>query len=105
MPHMPRVERPSRSSTRSRISPAALFVNVIARISCTRARPVWTRDASRWVSTRVLPDPAAGDGLGEPVGEHARLAGPGAGEDQERPVAVGDRRLLRRVEPLEKAGD
>src|SRR3954470_432732 len=58
MTHMPRVERPRSSSTRSRLSPAALFVNVIARISCTRARPVWTRYASRCVRTRVLPDPA-----------------------------------------------
>ena len=37
---------------------AALFVNVIARISLGLARPVATRCAIRWVSTRVLPEPA-----------------------------------------------
>ena len=44
-------------STRSRISPAALFVNVIARISLGHAARA-IRCATRWVSTRVLPEPA-----------------------------------------------
>ena len=41
--HIARVRRPSRSSTRSRISCAALFVKVIARISPARTRSVRTR--------------------------------------------------------------
>ena len=43
MTHIARVRRPTSSSTRSRISWAALFVNVIARISFARARPVRSR--------------------------------------------------------------
>src|SRR4051794_7369140 len=58
MTHIARVEWPSSIPTRSRISAAALLVNVIARISPTRARCVWTRYAIRCVSTRVLPEPA-----------------------------------------------
>ena len=58
MTHMPRVEWPSSSSTRSRISCAALLVKVMASSSPARARPVCTSQAMRWVSTRVLPEPA-----------------------------------------------
>ena len=43
-----------RSWTRSRISPAALFVNVIARISFGAARPVATSQAIRRVITGAL---------------------------------------------------
>src|SRR3954449_6515063 len=58
MIQMARAIAPRSCATRSRISPAALFVNVIARISfgftpCARSR--W---ATRWVSTRVFPEPA-----------------------------------------------
>ena len=56
--HIDRTRRPTSSSARSRISPAALLVNVIARISFAFAASVPTRYAIRWVSTRVLPDPA-----------------------------------------------
>src|SRR4051794_15908805 len=58
MTHIARMRPPSSSSTRSRISCAALLVNVIARISSWRARRLITRCAMRWVSTRVLPEPA-----------------------------------------------
>src|SRR3954468_24129681 len=58
MTHMARVARPTSSSTRSRISCAALLVKVMARISSARAWPVRSRYAMRCVSTRVLPDPA-----------------------------------------------
>src|SRR4051794_26863967 len=58
MIHAPRAAGPSIVSTRSRISPAALFVNVIARISFARAPAAPSRCAIRWVSTRVLPEPA-----------------------------------------------
>src|SRR4051812_29660942 len=56
--HMALARGPTSCSTRSFISPAALFVNVIARIW-----PGWTwrsasNQAMRWVSTRVLPEPA-----------------------------------------------
>ena len=56
--HMARVARPTSSSTRSRISWAALLVKVMARISSARAWPVRSRYAIRWVRTRVLPEPA-----------------------------------------------
>src|SRR5262245_22682772 len=53
-----RATPPSMSSSRSRISPAALFVNVIARISCGLTPIALIRCATRCVSTRVLPEPA-----------------------------------------------
>ena len=56
--HIAREIPPTSCATRSRISLAALLVNVIARISLGRARPVATSQAMRWVSTRVLPEPA-----------------------------------------------
>ena len=46
-----------------------------------------------------------GQQVGDSVGEHARLAGAGAGEDQERPLAVRDRLALRRVQLREQALD
>ena len=49
---------PSRSSSRARISPAALFVNVMARISFGFAPCVAMRCATRRVSARVFPEPA-----------------------------------------------
>src|SRR5207248_1482973 len=49
---------PTSFSTRWRSSPAALFVNVTARISGARARRSRSRCAIRCVSTRVLPEPA-----------------------------------------------
>ena len=58
MTHIAFARGPTSCSTRSFISPAALLVKVIARIW-----PGWTlrspsRYAMRWVSTRVLPEPA-----------------------------------------------
>jgi hypothetical protein len=44
-------------SSRSRISRAALFVNVTARIWRGQTLRTSTRYATRWVSTRVLPEP------------------------------------------------
>src|SRR5260221_11849335 len=56
--HMRCPTGPSNCATRSRISPAALLVNVIARISNGDAPISATRYARRCVNTRVLPDPA-----------------------------------------------
>ena len=42
------------------------------------------------------------DQEGDAVREHARLAAAGAGEDQQRPLAVRDRLALRLVEPLQQ---
>ena len=56
--HMPDALSPSSASTRSRISAAALLVNVIARIWLGHASRLSMRLAMRCVSTRVLPDPA-----------------------------------------------
>ncbi len=56
--HMPCARSPISWPTRSRISPAALFVNVIARIWLGHASFVRSSDATRRVSTLVLPEPA-----------------------------------------------
>ena len=77
--HMPRQRGPTRPARRSRISAAALFVNVMARIS-QGATPV------------VL------DEVGNAVREHARLARAGAGEYEQRPVDGDDRLALRPVQ-------
>src|SRR5579862_8680318 len=53
-----RATGPSMDSMRSRISPAALLVNVIARISFGSTPHVASRCATRYVNTRVLPEPA-----------------------------------------------
>ena len=86
MTHIARVEWPSSSSTRSRISWAALLVKVMARIS---------------------PAPrAARSGPGsDAVGQHARLARAGAGEDQQRPLAVRDGLALGLVQALQEGVD
>ena len=39
------------------------------------------------------------------MGEHARLAGSGAGEDEQRPLPVLDRFGLRGIQPREQALD
>ena len=81
---MARVACPSSSPTRSRISCAALLVNVIARISpgARAARVDQPRD---------------------PVGEHPRLARARAGEHEQRPAGMLDGLPLGLVEPLEEA--
>ena len=53
-----RATGPNPRSTRSFISWAALLVKVIARISFGLAPTAASRCATRWVSTRVLPEPA-----------------------------------------------
>ena len=68
-------------STRSRISPAALLVKVIARIPSGRD--------------------AVPDQVGDPVGDDAGLAAPRPGEDEERTLDVGDGLPLGRVEEVE----
>ncbi len=55
---MRRATSGSMSSSRVRISPAALFVNVIARISLGWTPTAAIRWTTRWVRTRVLPEPA-----------------------------------------------
>ena len=74
--HMPSAV-PTRWAMRSRISAAALLVNVIARI--------WLGHASR-----ALDEP------GDAPGEHARLAGPGPGDDEQGRTAVEHRLALLR---------
>ena len=57
--HMPCARVADRAAaTRSRISPAALFVKVIARIWLGQASLVRSSEAMRRVSTLVLPEPA-----------------------------------------------
>ena len=55
--HIAFARRPTSAATRSRISAAALLVNVMARI-CPGCAPWASCQAMRWVSTRVLPEPA-----------------------------------------------
>ena len=56
--HIARARGPTSVTTRSRISAAALLVNVIARICPGPASRAASRYAIRRVSTAVLPDPA-----------------------------------------------
>ncbi len=56
--HIPSASPPTSDATRSRISAAALFVKVIARIWLGNASRVASRPAMRRVSTEVLPEPA-----------------------------------------------
>src|SRR6478736_404111 len=56
--HMPPPDTPSSFSMRWRISAAALLVKVTARMLCGAAPKVVTAQATRCVSTRVLPLPA-----------------------------------------------
>src|SRR5439155_19578411 len=56
--HVVRAVAPRRLSSRERISPPALFVNVIARISFGLTPQAAIRCATRCVRTRVLPEPA-----------------------------------------------
>ncbi len=56
--HMIRARLPTRASTRTFISAAALLVNVIARMEPGWAFRSLTSHAIRRVSTRVLPEPA-----------------------------------------------
>ena len=79
---MPSTTWPTISPTRPFISRAALLVKVTARISLGRARPV-AKD------------------VGDAHGEHARLAGAGAGQHQHRAVERLDRQPLLGIEPGE----
>ncbi len=54
----PTTRGPTSAATRAAISPAALLVKVMARISCGATSRAASRYAIRWVSTRVLPEPA-----------------------------------------------
>ena len=56
--HMPAGSVPSRRPMRSRISPAALLVNVTARIARGSTPSTSISRAMRVVSTRVFPEPA-----------------------------------------------
>ncbi len=47
-------------------------------------------------------DLTLGDEVGDAVGEHPRLAGPGSGDDKQRTTLVQHRRALLRVQPLEQ---
>ena len=81
--HMVRARGPTSRATRSFISPAALLVKVIARISYGDT----SRSAMRYAIA---------------VRQHAGLAGSGAGDDQQRAAAVLDRRALLRIQPVQQ---
>ena len=59
------------------------------------------------VIARISPGPggAGGEQVGDPVGQDPGLARAGAGEDQQRPLAVLDRLALGRVEPRQQPLD
>ena len=79
---MPSTTPPTISPTRCFISRAALLVKVTARIS-------------------LGPGAAGGEDVGDAHGEHAGLAGAGAGQHQHRAVERLDRQPLFRIEPGE----
>src|SRR5690348_9631736 len=64
----PRVPAGSSESSRPRISPAALLVKVTARIAHGGTCSTSASQAMRWVSTRVLPEPAPASTRYEPGG-------------------------------------
>ena len=80
----PRTRAEQAARARSRISPAALFVNVIARISFGFT-------------------PHGGEQVRDAVREHARLAGAGAGDHEQRPLGGEDGLPLGRVQVGEVA--
>src|SRR5690606_1918042 len=96
--HIIRARPPTSSATRSRISAAALVVNVIARIEPGWAPRAAMSQAMRRVSTRVLPDPApATTSSGPPTWDTAvRWA-------SLRPSRSSSERALRRVGAVESA--
>jgi hypothetical protein len=59
---------PNNFSMRARISAAALFVKVTARMLWGEAPCVWITQAMRCVSTRVLPEPAPASTSTGPTG-------------------------------------
>ena len=79
---MPSTTPPTISPMRCFISRAALLVKVTARIS-------------------LGPGAAEAENVGDAHGEHAGLAGAGAGQHQDRAVQRLDRQPLLRVEPGE----
>ncbi len=81
---MPSTTPPISWPTRAFISRAALLVKVTARICDGRARPRLKN-------------------MGDTGGEHARLAGAGAGQHQQRPVKRLHRLALLGVQRLEIA--
>ena len=85
MTHMALARGPTSAATRSRISAAALLVKVMARI---------------WPGC----DATLAEQPGDAVGQHAGLARPRAGDDEQRAALVDDRLALLRVEPLEQHG-
>ena len=62
---------------------------------------VGERDRQDLVRARL----ARAQQVGDPVGQHAGLARAGAGQDQQRPLAVRDRVALRLVEALQQGVD
>ena len=80
---MLRARGPTSAATRSFISPAALLVKVIARISPGDTSRSAIRYATRCVSTRVLPEPAP-----------ATISN--------GPPCVHDRRALLRIQPVQQ---
>ena len=78
--HIFRATGPTSATTRSRISSAALLVNVMARI-------------------RIGIDAVLADQVGDAVGEDAGLAGAGAGDDQQGALGVDHRIELVGVQP------
>ena len=84
--HMPRERVPTSCARRSRISAAALLVKVMAENLPGRAARCLLED------------------VGDAVGEHARLAGAGAGQHQKRAFRGDDRLALGAVQGVDVDG-
>src|SRR3954464_5521844 len=95
--HISRARPPTSSSTRCRISLAALLVKGMAR-----TEPGW---APRWASSQASRrggPPALHERPGDPAGQPPGLAGAGARDDKEGRALVHDCLPLGRVEPVEQ---
>ena len=99
--HMVRATGPTRPSMRSFISPAALLVKVMATTSSGRTCSTWSSQATRCVSTRVLPEPAPARMSSGPVDVRDRLAllGVEAGEQRVVGLLAGPGRRRRHPMP------
>ena len=101
--HMRAAMRPPTScSTRSFISAAARLVKVMARICEGIARSSPIRCAIRWVSTRVLPEPAPATTSSGPSVQSTASRCCGLSVSSERAAAISrhpDLRRLKRSSP------
>ena len=94
----PRAGRVERHDPHRARAPADEHLDALAHLLRGLVRERDREDLARAGLSRALEE-------GDPVRQHAGLAGARAGEDQQRALAVDDRLALRRVEPREELLD